>query len=210
LRANGSFSYRIEDPTTFFQKISGTRSTYTVGELDGQLRSMIMTNIATKLGAADTAFLDMAANQKKFSEQLKSELDMPFFEYGLKLCSFYVQSVTLPQELQQYLDKRSSMNLVGDLNQYAHFQAADSIEKAASNPGGLAGAGIGLGAGAFIGQQFAQSMNPGQNPSAGQQPAAPQEDPIALLEKLGTLLQKGIITQEEFDAKKAEILKRIS
>jgi membrane protease subunit (stomatin/prohibitin family) len=211
LRTHGTFSYRIEDPTTFFQKISGTRATYTVSELDGQLRSMILTNIATKLGSADTAFLDMAANQNKFSEQLKAELDLPFFDYGLKLCSFYVQSVTLPEELQKYLDKRSSMNLVGDLNKYAQFQASDSIEAAASNPGGLAGAGVGLGAGAFIGQQFAQSMNPGQNPGGNQQqPAAPQEDPILLLEKLGQLLQKGVITQEEFDSKKAEILKRIS
>ena len=207
LRCHGSFSYRIEDPTTFYQKVCGTRESYTVSELDGQLRAMIVTNIATKLGASEIPFLDMAGNQNKFSEQLKKELDMPFFDYGLKLCNFFVQSVTLPEELQQYLDKRSSMNLVGDLNKYAQFQAADSIEKAASNPGGLAGAGVGLGAGAFIGQQFAQAMNT----PAGAAPApATQEDPFALLEKLGSLLQKGYITQEEFDAKKAEILKRIT
>jgi membrane protease subunit (stomatin/prohibitin family) len=210
LRTHGTFSYRIEDPTTFFQKVCGTRDFYTVSELDGQLRSMIITNIATKLGKSDTAFLDMAANQKEFSDQLKSELDMPFFDYGLKLASFYVQSITLPEELQKYLDKRSSMNLVGDLNKYAHFQAAESIETAAANPGGMAGAGIGLGAGAFMGQQFAQSLNAGGTTAPGGQQQAPPEDPIQLLEKLGQLLQKGIITQEEFDSKKAEILKRIS
>jgi VCBS repeat-containing protein len=206
LRAHGTFTYKIDEPTTFYQKISGTREKYTVDELDGQLRSLIVTTIASKLGKGDVPFVDMAGNQLKFSEELKKELDMPFFNYGLRLTNFFVQSVTLPEELQQYLDKQSSMNLVGDLRKYAQFQAADSIAAAASNPGGLAGAGVGLGAGAVIGQQFAQAMG-GAGGDSGNQDKA---DPFELLEKLQGLLTKGIITQDEFDAKKAEILKRIS
>lgn len=204
LRAFGTFSYKIEEPSTFLQKISGSRQTYTAGELDGQLRSLVVTAIATMFGSSQVPFLDMAANQTKFSEQLKNTLDPMMFEYGLKLCSFYVQSITLPEELQQYLDKQSSMNLVGDLKKYANFQAADSIASAAQNPGGLAGAGVALGAGAAIGQTFANAMG-----GAGGGGAQAEEDPFKLLEKLGQLKEKGIITQEEFDLKKAEILKRI-
>lgn len=209
LRAFGTFSYQVEEPTTFYQKVSGSRQTYTVSELDGQLRSLIVTQIATKLGQADTAFLDMAANQKKFSDQLKSELDLAFLSYGLKLCTFLVQSVTLPEELQQYLDKQSQMNLVGDLSKYAHFQAADSISAAAKNEGGLAGAGVGLGVGAMIGKTFAESSAALTGQPASHDAAA-KEDPFEKLEKLHALLSKGIISQEEFDQKKAEILKRIS
>ncbi|MDP3508232.1 MAG: SPFH domain-containing protein [Candidatus Melainabacteria bacterium] len=207
LRAFGTFSYQIEEPNTFHQKISGTRQVYTTSELDGQLRSMILTQIATKLGQADTAFLDMAANQQKFSEQLKSELDLPFLQYGLKLNTFLVQSVTLPEELQEYLDKQSQMNLVGDLKKYANFQAADSIAAAANNPGGLAGAGVGLGMGAVIGQTMGQALGGlGQGMGAN----TSSEDVYAKLEKLHGLVSKGILTQEEFDAKKAELLKSIS
>ncbi len=213
LRAFGTFSYRIEDPTTFYQKLSGSRQEYTVAELDGQLRSMIITTMATKLGSNEIPFLDMAGNQTKFSEQLKSALDPAFFEYGLKLASFLIQSITLPDELQKYLDKQSSMNLVGDLNKFAHFQAADSIATAAeSGGGGLAGAAVGLGAGTIIGQTFANAFsqnNPANNAPAKSEPAKQEEDPFVLLEKLGNLLSKGFITQEEFDVKKAEILKRI-
>ncbi len=204
LRAYGTYSYKIEEPTTFFQKVSGSRERYTVSELDGQLRSLIVTSIATQLGGADTAFLDMAANQSQFSEQLKKELDLAFFNYGLKLCNFLVQSITLPDELQKYLDKQSASNLVGDLKKYATFQAADSISAAAENPGGFASAGVGLGAGAVIGQTFAQSLG-----QVTGQPSAEQGDPIELLEKLQGLLAKGIISQEEFDTKKSEILKRL-
>jgi membrane protease subunit (stomatin/prohibitin family) len=203
LRAFGSFSYQIDEPGTFYQKVSGTRETYTASELDGQLRAMIITTIATKLGQGDTAFLDMAANQQKFSEQLKADLDLPFMSYGLKLNTFLVQSVTLPEELQEYLDKQSQMNLVGDLKKYANFQAADSIAKAASNPGGIAGAGVGLGVGAAMGQMLADSM-PGH--SAG----GLQEDVYAKLEKLHGLMEKGVLTQDEFNSKKAELLKSIS
>ncbi|MBX9685794.1 MAG: SPFH domain-containing protein [Candidatus Obscuribacterales bacterium] len=209
LRAFGTFSYQLDEPNTFFQKISGTREYYTVSELDGQLRSAIITTIASKLGKAETAFLDLAANQSLFSEQMKLELDQVFQDYGLKLCTFLVQSITLPEELQQYLDKRAGSNLVGDLNKYAQFQAADSIKSAAENPGGMASAGVGIGAGAVIGQMFAQGAQGAQSAPATESSTA-KEDPIELLEKLGNLLAKGIITQQEFDAKKAELLKRIS
>ena len=95
------------------------------------------------------------------------------------------------------------MNLVGDLKKYANFQAADSISAAANNPGGIAGMGVGLGAGAAIGQAFAQNL-PGQSGGAA------SEDVYAKLEKLHSLVTKGVLTQEEFDTKKAELLKSIS
>ena len=207
LRAFGTFSYQIEEPSTFYQKISGTKQVYTAGELDGQLRSIVITAIATKFGKAETAFLDLAGNQTLLSESLKNELDPQFFNYGLKLNSFLVQSITLPEELQEYLDKQSQASLVGDLKKYANFQAADSIKDAAQASGGMAGAGVGLGAGAVIGQQFAQGL---VGATGGAAAGAPAEDPFAQLEKLGNLLEKKIITQEEFDAKKAEIMKRIT
>ncbi len=98
------------------------------------------------------------------------------------------------------------MNLVGDLKKYANFQAADSIAAAANNPGGLAGAGVGLGMGAVIGQTMAQALGTGPAMGSG----STEEDVYAKLEKLHGLVTKGVLTQEEFDAKKAELLKSIS
>lgn len=203
LRAFGTFSYKIEEPTTFYQKLSGSSEFYTVSDLDGQLRSQIVTTIASVFGKGETPFLDLAANQLKLSETLKKELDLVFMNYGLQLASFLVQSITLPEELQEYLDKQSQMNLVGDLKKYAQFQAADSIKDAAQSGGGLAAAGVGLGAGAVLGQAFMGATGS----LTGD--AGPKEDPFVVLEKLQGLLTKGIITQEEFDKKKAEILKNI-
>ena len=129
-------------------------------------------------------------------------LAQPLSEYGLKLESFYVQSISLPEELQSQLDKVASMKIVGDLRQYAQFQAADSISTAAANEGGAAGAGASMGAGLAIGQAMSSAMS-GGSASAG-------EDPVVMIGKLHDLLTKGVISQAEFDAKKAELLRKIS
>lgn len=210
LRANGTYSYQVENPTVFYQKISGTQGDYFVGQLEGQLRSMIVTSIASQLGSTQGSFVDMAANQLKFSDMLKESLLKLFADYGLKLNTFFVQSITLPEELQAYLDKSTSMKMLGDLRQYAQFQAADSIPLAAKNEGGIAGIGAGLGAGALIGQTFASALNPTGPGAPTAVPQGQAEDPYEALNKLHELLTKGIITQAEFDSKKAELLKKIN
>lgn len=203
LRAHGVYSYHIKNPRVFHKKIAGTREIYTTAQIEGQLRSLILTSLATFFGSAQVGFLDMAANQQKFSATLKDVLGIPFTEYGLELQSFFVQSVSLPEELQGQLDKVASMAIVGDLKKYAQFQAADSISAAARNEGGAAGAGVGLGAGMAMGQTMAAALGTGN----GGGNAA--DDPIAVLGKLHELLSKGVITQAEFDAKKADLLKKI-
>ncbi|HND85143.1 MAG TPA: SPFH domain-containing protein [Pseudobdellovibrionaceae bacterium] len=210
LRAHGSYSYRLADPKIFFKKISGTKAQYTTQELEGQLRATILTSIATYLGNAQVSFLDMAANQVKFSETLKAVLSNSINEYGLKLETFFVQSISLPEELQSRLDKVASMQMVGDLKRYAQFQTAESIPLAAQNEGGAAGIGVGLGAGMTIGQTMASALGGsiGTANSSGSQQGS--DDPIIMIEKLHGLLAKGVITQSEFDAKKAELLKKIT
>ncbi|MBN8530889.1 MAG: SPFH domain-containing protein [Alphaproteobacteria bacterium] len=203
IRANGIYTYALKDPKAFYQKVSGTRETVTVNEMEGQLRSVIMTELASFLGNGDVAFLDMAANQKNFSETLYNAVAPALTPYGLELKGFLVQSISLPEELQKYLDKSSSMRLVGDLQKYAMFQAGDSLSIAAGNEGGVAGAGAGIGAGMAMGQMMGNML---QGIAGGNAKPASQEDMLATLERLHGMVQKGILTQAEFDAKKAEIL----
>ncbi len=204
LRAHGTYSYKMTDPRLFYQKISGTRALYKVDELEAQLRSLILTALSSHFGAAEVAFIDLAAQQDRFSNILKDVLNPAFAQYGLELATFLIQNISLPEELQKYLDKASSMRLLGDLKRYAQFQAADSIPLAAQNEGGAAGVGIGLGAGMGFGQAMANVFQ-----ADGGKSAEPKEDVFATLEKLQALLSKGILTQEEFDRKKAELLSRI-
>jgi membrane protease subunit (stomatin/prohibitin family) len=209
IRANGVYAWRIVDCPLFFQKLSGVTPAYMIEDAAGQLRAAILTAIATALGNSDVPFLDMAAQQSVLSEALKPAVAPVFAAYGLELTQFFLQSLSLPEEVQEMLDRKSSMNIVGDLNKYTQFETAQSLRAAAANPGGLAGAGVGLGAG----MAMAQAMVPGfaaANPAAAAPPAAaPAVDPVQMIERLGELFQKGILTQAEFDAKKAELLRQI-
>jgi membrane protease subunit (stomatin/prohibitin family) len=206
IRGNGNYSYRLADLQTFWTNISGTTEIYRTSDIEGQLRTIVLTSISTFLAQSNVAFIDMAANQLEFSTKLKEVVAQEFKKLGLELTSFFVQSISLPEPLQEHLDRVSSMHMVGDLNKYAQFQTADSIATAAANPSGVAGAGAGLGAGIAMGQMMINHMNAGTDHPPINTTA---EDPFQLLEKLGDLLQKGILTQAEFDSKKTEILSKI-
>lgn len=205
IRAYGLYSYKINDIKSFWTKLSGTTERYTVQDIEGQLRGSILTSLAAFLGNSEVAFLDMAANQQKFSDKLKEIVAPALTQYGLELKTFLVQSLSLPEELQERLDKVSSMRMLGDLQKYAQFQAADSLSVAAANPGGVAGAGAGIGAGLAMGQMMAGALSKMDKNGSSDSAA----DPLITLEKLGELLKKGILTQEEFNAKKAELLRQI-
>lgn len=202
IRAFGSYSFRISDAPIFRQKLMGTLEQVRVSDVEPQLRGAIATAIASALGGADTAFIDLAADQAKMSERLLAAVGPAFEQWGLSFASFFVESLSLPEEVQAYLDKASSMRVIGDLDRFVKFQTAEAIEKAAANPGGMAG----LGAGAAAGVAFGQTMAAGL---AGSAAPTPGEDPYQQIEKLHRLLTMGAISQAEFDAKKSELLSRI-
>ncbi len=218
LRAFGGYSFRVEDVATFMATIVGTTEKTRIENVEPQLRSAIATAIATGLGGSEHAFLDLAANQQLMSDVLKAEVSKQYAQWGLKVQSFFIESVSLPENVQEYLDRASSMRVVGDLNQYTKFQTAEAIRDAANQEGGLAGLGAGAATGAAMASAMASAMAPQQPPQLGAAPAAPaapataaaaEEDPFALIEKLHKLLTIGAISQEEFDAKKADILSRV-
>ncbi|MDR2332869.1 SPFH domain-containing protein [Diaphorobacter ruginosibacter] len=226
LRAFGNYAYRVADPKLFHTEISGTRDNYTVDDLDGQLRGVILQHISTAIAASGVPFLDLAANQIMFADALAKDLTPALEKIGLKLEGMTVQNVSLPEELQKILDQKIGMGMVGnDMGKFMQYQTAQSIPKfaeSAGQGGGIAGDAMGLGAGVALGQVLAQNLQQGLQgggAAAAPQAAAPQgapaaaamkpEEVMATLEKLGELKSKGILTQEEFDAKKTELLKKL-
>jgi len=226
LRAFGNYAFRIADPKAFHTEISGTRESYPVADLEGQLRGLVLQNISNAIAGSGLPFLDLAANQVMFAEAMVKELAPVFAKLGILIESLTVQNVSLPEELQKILDQKIGMGMVGnDMAKFMQYQTAQAIPKFAEGGGGGGGSGIagdamGLGAGVALGQVLAQNLQQGlQTPvapaaaAAAQAAAAPlgvkPEDVMATLEKLGELKSKGILTQEEFDAKKAELLKKL-
>ncbi len=215
LRAFGNYAYRVADPKLLHTEITGTRDSYPAADLDGQLRGLVLQNISNAIAASGVAFLDLAANQLMFADALARELQPAFAKLGLKLEAMTVQNLSLPEELQKVLDQKIGMGMVGgDMGKFMQYQTAQAIPKLAEGAAGGGGGGsvvgdaMGLGAGVAMGQVLAQNLQAGLAGAAAPVGVRPDEV-MATLEKLADLKAKGILTQEEFDAKKAELLKKL-
>ena len=206
MRAFGLYSYKIADAAKFFKEVSGTRAVYTRDEVEEQVRNLVVAAMTAVFGSAELPFLDMAANQGLLGEKMKLNMAPEFDRYGLALDNFAVQNVSLPEELQKAIDTRISMGMMGDMGKFTQYQVATSIPLAAQNEGGgVAGLGAGLAVGAGIGQTMMESMKAA---TAGS--AAPAADPVAKLEQLKAMLDKGLIAQADYDTAKAEVLRKMA
>jgi membrane protease subunit (stomatin/prohibitin family) len=218
MRAFGIYSYQIKDPGQFFKEVSGTRESYTVDDLEQQLRNQVVSCMTASFGESQLPFLDMAGNQGLLGDTVKGKLASGFERYGLALDTFLVENVSLPEEIQQALDKRISVGMMKDvITDYTRLQTAEAIPLAAQNEGGLAGLAAGLGVGLGAGQAvsgamaaaLASAVQPQGAAPAAATPAMSDDEITAKIEKLGGLLAKGLISQAEFDQAKAELLKKL-
>jgi len=158
LRGYGIYSFRIADPRKFFTEVSGTRETYYVSDLEGQLRNTIVARMTDIFASSKISFLDMAANQSALGKKIEEEMTPTFRALGLELSSFVVENISLPDELQKVMDQRIGVVMAGDLGKFTQFQAAEAFSAAAANSGGAASMGVGLGAGVAMGQTMMAAM----------------------------------------------------
>ena len=160
LRGYGIYSYRISDPRTFFTQISGTRDTFYASQLDGQLHNTIVARMTDIFANSDVAYLDMAAKQATLGAKIAEEMKPTFSALGLELTQFVVESISMPDDLQEIIDQRIGVGMAGDIGRYTQFEAAQALELAAANTGGTAGMGVGIGAGAAMAQAMMTPIKP--------------------------------------------------
>ncbi len=182
LRAFGTYVIRVTDPAAFLREIVGTDGQFTTDEVTEQLRNMIVSRFTDILGESKIPALDLAANYDEFGSFVTTRIQSEFETYGLELTKLLVENISLPPAVEEALDKRSSMGVIGDLSKYTQFQTAEAMRAAADNPdGGTAGAGLGMGMGLAMGHQMAGAMSGAAQPQ-GQPAAAPPPLPGAGLQ----------------------------
>jgi len=165
IRAFGNYALKVTNPTTFIKEIVGTDGEFTTDKITEQLKNIIITRFTDVLGESKIPALDMASNYDELSKFCETKIKPEFNEYGLELTKFLVSSITLPPNVEEALDKRASMGILGDLNKYTQFQAAEAMTAAANNPsGGGASEGMGMGMGFAMANQMMNAMNPGNKP----------------------------------------------
>jgi len=193
LRAFGSYAIRVSDPAKFMTEIVGTDGDFTQDKIAGQIRNIIVQKVSRVLAGSGVPALDMAANTKELSDVVRAGIDPTMDEYGLDLVELYIENISLPPEVEKVLDQRTSMGIVGDLNKYTQFSAAQAMQTAAGASGDSAmGAGLGMGMGMGMAQTMAQAMGAGaQQPAAAPAAAAPPPPPPPAAETQWHLAENG-------------------
>ncbi|MDR1520700.1 MAG: SPFH domain-containing protein, partial [Planctomycetota bacterium] len=135
LRAFGSYAFSISDPGKFIVTLAGTNPVLVSEDVSGQLRNILISRFADALGEAKVPALDLASKYNEMGDFLRDHLQKDFDEYGVTLNKFLIENISLPPEVEQALDKRSQMGILGDLNKYTQFQAANALGDAAKNQG---------------------------------------------------------------------------
>ena len=164
LRSFGTYVIKISDPAKFIQEITGTDGLFTIDKVNEQLKNLIVTRFSDLLGEKKLPVTDLTANYDELSAILTRIIAPEFMEYGLDLTKLLVENISLPVEVEEALDKRSSMGVIGNLDDYFKYQSANAMEHAAQNQGGDAASGIGMGMGFAMANQMGNAMA-GETPS---------------------------------------------
>jgi excisionase family DNA binding protein len=166
MRAYGTFDFHVIDPKLFLKEVAGTDDHFRLDEFAETMRSRIVSVFSDALATAKVPALDLASRYQELGEALLPLINpVVTAKYGLEIPGFIVENVSVPPEVEQAIDKRSSMSAIGNLNEYVKFQMAESMTH--GEGGGMATSAAQLGAGLAMGQQMMQAMNAGQaNPGA--------------------------------------------
>ena len=211
LKAYGTFKMKVSNSKLFIEEIVGRRGSYMKEDIQEWLRAAVLTQFRDAVGTLKKSAFEIQSLTADISEMMLAQTQDDFGAVGLTLVDFKVAEITPSAKTAQEL---RDMGLI-DTQMYMQLQAADAMRDAANAPGGnLAGAGVGIGAGVSLGQMMGQAFQASQQPQQGTPAAAAAaapaaEDPMQKLQKLKAMLDANLISQAEYDQKKADILSKM-
>jgi excisionase family DNA binding protein len=192
LRAYGIYDFRIVDPKLFLKEVAGTDDHFRLDEFNDTMRSRIVSIFSEALAQSKIPALDVAARYGELGQALLPLINpQTTAKYGLEVTSFVVENVSVPPEVEQAIDKRSSMAAVGNLNDYVKFQMAQGLEKG-DGGGGAGGMAAQMAVGMAMAQQMMNQsggiMGPQATPGIGGAPAPAAANDLLTPAQVGQLL----------------------
>tara|TARA_Y100001935_G_scaffold252689_1_gene257161 strand:- start:350 stop:1333 length:984 start_codon:yes stop_codon:yes gene_type:complete len=207
IRSFGIFSIQISDPSLFLNKLVGTQGLFSDSDVEDYLKKIIITRLTDVFGEHVKTIFDLPKDYNELSLIVRSSIENDFDGLGLKIHDFYINSISVPPEVQEMIDSKSGMAAIGDMDQFLKFKAALAMEAAAENQGGDASTGVGVGAGMGMGFMLPQMLSGAMQ--SQQTKTAQSIGPYDKLKKLKELFDMGVISIEEYEEKKSKLLGEI-
>lgn len=192
VRAFGTFDIRINDIATFFRQYAGSYKTFTIFELQHELRDFIAPKFGEVLAQQNIPVTDVAGNVTELAKKILPFLQPYFAQFGIELLNFTITSVTLPEEVTAHYDKITNMNMVSDMDKYTRFHTAQAIGEK----------------GTVLNEATTNAMAMGILLNQVQSSASPN-DIAGRLQQLKSLFEQGLIDETEYKAKKAELIDKL-
>ncbi len=210
----GSYAFRVSNPKTFMLEVFGARSLNMTDDIIQYLTTFIGESIAQCIGECDQSILDLATRYRELSSMVTPYANEKARELGIEVVSATVENIGLPEEVEKLIDEQSGIGLASrNMDDFVQYQSARAIRDAAKQPGGMAGLGAGMAVGKVVAENIGGSLG---GKSSGKQPEEEKKDPVKKagsvaeqLIKYKELLDKGILTQEEFDEVKSMLLEEV-
>lgn len=175
--AFGQYVIRVVDARTVLLDLVGTQAELTLGDIENNLRGKLGTRIKEVMPEIGVPVIDLEGRVTEVGERIRERLAADFLAMGLELCEIQVQDIGLPEEVEKAIDQQGAMRAIGNLHQFAQYQAAQAMRDAAQNPG-AAGAVMGMGVGSMLGGGMNTLFQ--QPAAAAPAPAAPPPLPTAV------------------------------
>lgn len=182
IRAFGTYALQVADAALFYKEAFATNQKYTVKDICEYVKSIVVSAFTDFLAEAKMPVLDIPTMYTEIGEGTTAKVTEKLSTMGLKVRDIIVENISLPDAVEKAIDERSSMSALGNMNTYTQYKAASALGDAAKNPGGMAGAGVSMGAGLGFGAMMANAM--GQATSAQNQASA-QVKEVILCSKCG-------------------------
>lgn len=151
VRAFGTYEIRINNPKKIIEEVVGTDSRFEVGEITNALRNIIITKFTSIIANSKIPILDIASEYDKLSQYIEKELKDEFDSYGIELLRFNIENISVPESVEKAIDERSSMGVVGDLDNYLKYKSATSLGKVANST-------LDIGVGFAMAEKLAESF----------------------------------------------------
>lgn len=163
IRAFGTYSLQVSDAALFLKEVFGTANKYSVNGLLDYVKSIVVSSFTDFLAEQKVPVLSIPSKYNEIGEGTTFTACEKLASMGIKVSNVIVENISLPDEVEKAIDQKSSINVLGNMNTYTQYKAANAMEEAAKNPNGMAGAGMGIGAGIGFGSMMNQASKSENN-----------------------------------------------
>lgn len=220
LKAFGSYSYRIDNPLEFFVNVLAGQENYGADDFRSVMSDRILHPLSDFLAESKYSYNDIDANRTEIGEGMGKALDREFDKFGFTITDFRIEGTTFDEDTLDRINRIANVTAESAAAKaagldYRELQHIEALRDAAKNEGGAAGAGVGIGAGIGLGQSMMQQMGAAAPAPAAATPAntasseAEEKPLIKKLNRLKEMRDADLITEDEYSAKKQDILDQL-